>query len=106
VSQLSRHVEHRALTLCGARVDAVVTRCIAVVCGERWFRSKYLMLGRFPDSWFGGRLPIEPSFHLDARDVVMDCAADTADAERRCDEFFRRQVRVSDRACVLPWPVM
>lgn len=48
---------------------------------------------RFPDSWFGDRLPIAPSFHLNARDVVMDCldtshhttaagAVDGIDAER------------------------
>ena len=41
----------------------------AVTCGFAWFLSKYAMLGDFPDAWFGGPLPIEPSFHLDARDV-------------------------------------
>ena len=29
------------------------------------------MLGNFQDAWFGGRLPIAPSFHLDARDAVL-----------------------------------
>ena len=42
-----------------------------VTCGLRWFMDKYEILGRFQDSWFGGALPIAPSFHLDARDVVL-----------------------------------
>ena len=42
-----------------------------VVCGLFWFETKYKILGAFPDSWFGGRLKIAPSFHLDARDVVQ-----------------------------------
>lgn len=41
-----------------------------VVCGLQWFRTKYEMLGRFPDSWFGDTLPIAPCFHRDARDAL------------------------------------
>lgn len=41
-----------------------------VACGKFWLRTKYEILGRFDDAWFGGALPIAPSFHLDARDVV------------------------------------
>eukprot|EP00753_Platysulcus_tardus_P006617 PLAT14358.1.p1 GENE.PLAT14358.1~~PLAT14358.1.p1 ORF type:complete len:482 (+),score=167.72 PLAT14358.1:39-1448(+) len=38
-------------------------------CGWRWLSSKYAQLGDFEDAWFGGQLPIAPSFHLDARDA-------------------------------------
>ena len=54
-----------------------VRRCVYpcilhyVTCGERWLSDKYEILGAFDDSWFGGKLPIAPSFHLDARDVVL-----------------------------------
>lgn len=41
-----------------------------VACGAFWLRTKYEILGNFDDAWFGGALPIAPSFHLDARDVV------------------------------------
>ena len=55
-----------------------------VSCGVFWLRTKYEILGRFEDSWFGGSLPIAPSFHLDARDVVLakDEAALTAFYDR------------------------
>jgi hypothetical protein len=43
-----------------------------VVCGLPWLKSKYEMLGAFQDAWFGGRLPIAPSFHLDARDALLN----------------------------------
>lgn len=39
-------------------------------CGLDWLRDKYGLLGSFPSSWFGGKLPIAPCFHLDARDTV------------------------------------
>lgn len=39
-------------------------------CGIDWLRDKYRLLGGFPSSWFGGKLPIQPCFHLDARDTV------------------------------------
>jgi len=42
-----------------------------VVCGLPWLKSKYEMLGSFEDAWFGGKLPIAPSFHLDARDALL-----------------------------------
>lgn len=41
-----------------------------VACSRFWLRKKYEILGAFPDAWFGGTLPIAPSFHLDARDAV------------------------------------
>ena len=40
-----------------------------VVCGLFWLETKYAILGDFPDAWFGGKLPIAPNFHLDARDT-------------------------------------
>ena len=43
-----------------------------VVCGLPWLKSKYEILGSFEDAWFGGRLPIAPSFHLDARDALKN----------------------------------
>lgn len=39
-------------------------------CGFDWLRDKYRLLGNFPSSWFGGKLPIAPCFHLDARDAM------------------------------------
>jgi hypothetical protein len=42
-----------------------------VVCGYTWFCDKYQLLGQFDSAWFGGRLPIAPSFHLDSRDAVQ-----------------------------------
>lgn len=39
-------------------------------CGLDWLRDKYRLLGSFPSAWFGGKLPIAPCFHLDARDAV------------------------------------
>jgi hypothetical protein len=42
-----------------------------VVCGFSWFHDKYTTLGRFADSWYNGRLPIQPCFHTESRDVVM-----------------------------------
>ncbi|CAM9197012.1 unnamed protein product [Hapterophycus canaliculatus] len=41
-------------------------------CGLGWLRDKYRLLGTFPSSWFGGKLPIAPCFHLDARDAVLE----------------------------------
>mmetsp|Transcript_2839 Transcript_2839/g.3937 ORF Transcript_2839/g.3937 Transcript_2839/m.3937 type:complete len:427 (-) Transcript_2839:214-1494(-) len=42
-----------------------------VVCGLFWLETKYKVLGHFDNAWFGGALPIAPSFHLDARDIVL-----------------------------------
>lgn len=44
-------------------------------CGLDWLRDKYRMLGSFPSSWFGGKLPIAPCFHLDARNAMGDTAS-------------------------------
>ncbi len=62
-------VDPRTLEL--SRVRKCRDPCILhfVVCGRRWLQSKYEMLGAFEDAWFGGELPIAPSFHLDARDA-------------------------------------
>ena len=38
-------------------------------CGLDWLRDKYRLLGSFPSSWFDGKLPIGPCFHLDARNA-------------------------------------
>ena len=51
-----------------------------VNCGTFWLRTKYEILGNFADSWFGGSLPIAPSFHLDARDVVLKRNAEALEA--------------------------
>ena len=42
-----------------------------VNCGTFWLRTKYEILGAFADSWFGGSLPIAPSFHLEELDLKM-----------------------------------
>jgi hypothetical protein len=47
-----------------------------VCCGLPWLKSKYQILGDFEDAWFGGRLPIAPSFHLDARDAFKHSTID------------------------------
>lgn len=39
-------------------------------CGLDWLRDKYRLLGSFPSSWFDGKLPIAPCFHLDARNAI------------------------------------
>lgn len=44
-------------------------------CGLDWLRDKYRLLGSFPSAWFGGKLPIAPCFHLDARDAVAGVVA-------------------------------
>lgn len=49
-------------------------------CGLDWLRDKYRLLGRFPSSWFDGKLPIAPCFHLDARDTVLGGRGGTAAA--------------------------
>lgn len=41
-------------------------------CGLDWLRDKYRLLGSFPSSWFDGKLPIAPCFHLDARDAMHE----------------------------------
>mmetsp|Transcript_20341 Transcript_20341/g.60662 ORF Transcript_20341/g.60662 Transcript_20341/m.60662 type:complete len:151 (-) Transcript_20341:36-488(-) len=51
---------------------AYVEPCVLhyLTCGEFWLRTKYELLGAFDNAWFGGALPIPPSYHLDARDTV------------------------------------
>lgn len=41
-------------------------------CGLDWLRDKYRLLGNFPSSWFDGKLPIAPCFHLDARNAMHE----------------------------------
>eukprot|EP00943_MAST-04B_sp_MAST-4B-sp1_P007790 g7790.t1 len=43
-----------------------------VVCGLPWLKAKYDILGAFPNSWYGGKIPIAPSFHRDARDLILN----------------------------------
>lgn len=50
-----------------------------IVCGFDWWQRKYRLLGSFADSWFGGALPIPPSFHLQSRDLLQ--AGDLAKAK-------------------------
>lgn len=73
----------------------LLTHCVlscyhlgAVTCGLQWFEQKYRMLGDFENAWFGGRLPIAPSFHLDARDAVLRKQEANASAE----QLYREQV--------------
>ncbi|KAK3275027.1 hypothetical protein CYMTET_16824 [Cymbomonas tetramitiformis] len=49
------------------------TACILhyIACGFEWWQRKYCLLGSFADSWFGGALPIPPSFHLQSRDLLQ-----------------------------------
>ena len=58
-----------------------------VTCGFRWLTDKYKVLGDFPDHWFGGSLPIAPSFHLKSRDIVNK--TDLA------KEYYRKEIQFS-----------
>ena len=60
-----------------------------VVCGLPWLRAKYNMLGAFPNSWYGGKIPIAPSFHRDARDLMLHNSKNNEDRVRL---FYRNQV--------------
>ena len=60
-----------------------------VVCGLPWLRAKYAMLGAFPNSWYGGKIPIAPSFHRDARDLFVH---NSRDNENQIRSFFKNQV--------------
>lgn len=72
-------------------------------CGLDWLRDKYLLLGSFPSSWFGGNLPIAPSFHLDARNAARDDVAPSPSRskenegaeEDRSRELYRKEVMLS-----------
>lgn len=59
-----------------------------VTCGVEWFQDKYEVLGNFESSWYGGELPIAPSFHLDARDVTQSRTEKAA----KIKAFFEKQV--------------
>lgn len=67
-------------------------------CGLDWLRDKYRLLGNFPSSWFGGKLPIAPCFHLDARNAFHEGIAFVeqgagADVEGdRSRELYRNEV--------------
>ena len=68
-------------------------------CGLEWLKDKYRLLGGFPSSWFGGKLPIAPCFHLEARDAIQarfnaptgERARQDA-AEDAVRELYRREV--------------
>lgn len=75
-------------------------------CGLDWLRDKYKLLGSFPSSWFGGSLPIAPSFHLDARNAAVGAVARPQDSnefkgaeaeeeEDRSRKLFRKEVMLS-----------
>ncbi|CAM9406511.1 unnamed protein product [Laminaria digitata] len=74
-------------------------------CGLDWLRDKYLLLGSFPSSWFGGNLPIAPSFHLDARNAALGDVApppagsneceEAKEGEDRSRELYRKEVMLS-----------
>ncbi|CAM9367447.1 unnamed protein product [Scytosiphon promiscuus] len=68
--------------LCLDNVLACTDPCVLHYpsCGLDWLLDKYRLLGRFPSSWFGGKLPIAPCFHLDARDTVLRGRGDVAAA--------------------------
>lgn len=61
-------------------------------CGLGWLRDKYRLLGSFPSSWFDGKLPIAPCFHLDARDAMHERqgAAASPDDEECASERAER----------------
>jgi hypothetical protein len=58
-----------------------------VTCGFRWLTDKYKILGDFPNHWYGGLLPIAPSFHLRSRDIVNK--TDIA------EEYYRQEIQFS-----------
>jgi hypothetical protein len=60
-----------------------------VACGLQWLQTKYEMLGRFPDAWFGDTLPIAPCFHRDARDALW-----SAHGPARVAQLYHAQVWV------------
>eukprot|EP00238_Polyblepharides_amylifera_P012237 CAMPEP_0196599384 /NCGR_PEP_ID=MMETSP1081-20130531/94829_1 /TAXON_ID=36882 /ORGANISM="Pyramimonas amylifera, Strain CCMP720" /LENGTH=429 /DNA_ID=CAMNT_0041925151 /DNA_START=553 /DNA_END=1842 /DNA_ORIENTATION=+ len=61
-----------------------------ISCGFDWWWRKYSLLGKFPCAWFGGAVPIPPSFHLASRDSVSACDPQQAQA------FYRAQVVLDD----------
>lgn len=67
-------------------------------CGLDWLRDKYRLLGSFPSSWFGGKLPIAPCFHLDARNAMREGAASPHDGigevgeDDGSRELYRKEV--------------
>ncbi|ETW06794.1 hypothetical protein H310_02947 [Aphanomyces invadans] len=63
-------------------------------CGYDWFKEKYRTLGRFPDAWFQGKLPIQPCFHTTARDVWATCV-ETHD-EKAMRTLYHEQVMLDD----------
>lgn len=78
-------------------MDAVILHYAC--CGLQAFTAKYRLLGRFADRWWN-RYDIAAaigSFHLQARDVVMD-----GDAAAVAD-FYRRRVAMTDPDEVRTW---
>ncbi|GAB5368492.1 hypothetical protein AAMO2058_001323900 [Amorphochlora amoebiformis] len=63
------------------------------VCGERWLRSKYEILGPFPTHWpsLERKVNIPPCFHLDARK-----AATSPKPTEKLKDLFLSQVILSD----------
>lgn len=77
--------------------DAVILHFAC--CGLAAFRSKYELLGPFPDRWWN-RYDIAAAigpFHLQARDVVL------AGDEAAIAAFYRQRVAMTDPAEVRSW---
>jgi len=62
-----------------------------VSCGYKWWHKKYQILDLFPDHWYGGKLKIQPCFHLDSRDVYLE-----GDVEKM-KKFYSSQVVLSNK---------
>ena len=57
------------------------------VCGVQWLAGKYKTLGNFPDKWLGS-MPINDSFHKDAREAYLSGLSGTDTMK----ELFAEQV--------------
>lgn len=78
-------------------------------CGLEWLRDKYRLLGSFPCSWFDGKLPIAPCFHLDARDAMHEAkgaasSPEDEDGARKRPEGAEDRVRLLYRKEVMLCP--
>ena len=62
-----------------------------VVCGFPWLQAKYEILGSFPNSWYGGKIPIAPSFHRDARDLILN----KKNAMTVVKKFYKEQIMLN-----------
>lgn len=58
-------------------------------CNFEEFLKKYVILGSFPDQWFG-TIPISIQFHKDARDVISGCTDSTEVCEQNARNLYRQ----------------